>query len=127
MTHDVSTLLFSQDGSFGYLSGGHNRFIGALLVTQRRRRATDCSYAAHELDVPGGGCFGDDEQTAPLPPANQYWHFWRESLGGYVLPADLGSMGMPKDTGLCSLQLAHVSGWMHPRATRELQVESSFT
>jgi hypothetical protein len=90
-----------------------------MLVVQRRRCTQPCVKHTDFYPL----CYSDaGEDTTRLTPGNQYWHTYNRDGRGYLLPVDIGLMGVTKDAGLCSLRLAQASGWVDDRATREIVV-----
>ena len=113
-----SCLSTTHRAGWGFLLGGPNKIAGAMLVLQRRRRRERCETASsfyHDCYV--------GEETAPLYPNNQYWHVYNKKAQAYILPVDLGRMGVAKDSGRCSIALARSSGWFDSPATSSIRLQ----
>lgn len=92
----------------GLLRGTPNQFLGAMLIVQTRRLAVPCSTAVDEERL----CYSDwTSGQDPLPPYDQFWHYYHPPANGYLLPLDLGHWGIPKDSGRCALELARLHNW----------------
>eukprot|EP00966_Prymnesium_polylepis_P003580 81665-Prymnesium_polylepis.1 len=83
-----------------------------MLVLQRRRKSVECG-TGHSLS---SACFSDVEaHTAAIHPDNQYWHRHSARAHAYILPVDLGRMGVIKDSGRCSIARETRAGQTPPR------------